>query len=396
MLKEKLLEKRSLIQQKRDEMNAKIEDAQGKAEEGKLDEAKDIKAKIEAIQAEITELQKDIKDLEEIAGLKKDEATEPTNSEKGNEEQRSMTQQKRIVIDSHLEEQRSKVNAFIRSYGNEVRDGLTTEGAAAVIPIEVLTTPQREPEDVIDLAAMVNKKPVKTASGTYPVVSNAKNGLVSVAELAKNPELATPEFKKVAFDVETYRGQLPISQESIDDSGIDLTALIAEHLQQTKRITTNRAVANVLKTFSKKTVSDVDGIKQIVNVDLKQAYKRDYVATASAYQWLDTLKDKNGQYLLQQDITSPSGKSFLGKPVSVVDDEVLGTKAGDMVMFVGDLKAGVFFADRVDVTAKWVDHDTYGQVLSIATRFDTKQADEKAGYFVTIKPPVEAEGTTGS
>ncbi|MFP5303753.1 phage major capsid protein, partial [Cobetia sp. SIMBA_158] len=85
-----------------------------------------------------------------------------------------------------------------------------------------------------------------------------------------------------------------------------------------------------------------------------QAYKRDYVATASAYQWLDTLKDKNGQYLLQQDITSPSGKSFLGKPVSVVDDEVLGTKAGDMVMFVGDLKAGVFFADRVDVTAKWI------------------------------------------
>ncbi|MFP3453403.1 phage major capsid protein [Bacillus sp. SIMBA_154] len=396
MLKEKLLEKRSLIQQKRDEMNAKIEDAQGKAEEGKLDEAKDIKAKIEAIQAEITELQKDIKDLEEIAGLKKDEATEPTNSEKGNEEQRSMAQQKHTVINNHLEEQRSKINAFIRSYGSEVRDGLTTEGAAAVIPIEVLTTPQREPEDVIDLAAMVNKKPVKTGSGTYPVVSNAKNGLVSVAELAKNPELATPEFKKVAYDVETYRGQLPISQESIDDSGIDLTALIAEHLQQTKRITTNRAVANVLKTFSKKTVSDVDGIKQIINVDLKQAYKRDYVATASAYQWLDTLKDKNGQYLLQQDITSPSGKSFLGKPVSVVDDEVLGTKAGDMVMFVGDLKAGVFFADRVDVTAKWIDHDTYGQVLSIATRFDTKQADEKAGYFVTIKPPVVVEGTTGS
>ncbi|NUI62210.1 phage major capsid protein, partial [Bacillus amyloliquefaciens] len=69
-------------------------------------------------------------------------------------------------------------------------------------------------------------------------------------------------------------------------------------LQQTKRITTNRAVANVLKTFSKKTVADTDGIKQILNVDLKQAYKRNIVMTSSAFQYLDTLKDKNGQYIL--------------------------------------------------------------------------------------------------
>ncbi|MCP8952569.1 phage major capsid protein [Bacillus safensis] len=385
MLKEKIQELRSEITKKQTAINTKIKEAQKRAEEDNLEEAKTIKDEITSLKAEIETMTAKLKDLEELAGMKQEEVTE-------GEERAFKPRSPKVNFTNEIEEMRSKVNDYIRSYG-QTRDGLKTIDAEPVIPVEILTTPQREPEDVVDLASMVNKKPVKTGSGTYPVVSNAKNGLVSVAELAKNPELATPEFKKVAYDVETYRGQLPISQESIDDSGIDLTALIAEHLQQTKRITTNRAVANVLKTFSKKTVSNVDGIKQIVNVDLKQAYKRDYVATASAYQWLDTLKDKNGQYLLQPDITSPSGKSFIGKPVSVVDDEVLGTKAGDMVMFVGDLKAGVFFADRVDVTAKWVDNDVYGQVLSIATRFDTKQADEKAGFFVTIKPPVETGAT---
>ncbi|MER0468106.1 phage major capsid protein [Bacillus cabrialesii subsp. cabrialesii] len=397
MLKEKLEETRYMVAAKRDEVNAKIDEAKAKADEGNLDEAKDIKDQVQALQKELADLTAKLADLEEIAGLAKEEpVTEEQKSNGGNEEKRSMKQYE--IIDNPIEEMKRSVNDYIRSYG-QTRDGLKTEGAEAVIPIEVLTTPQREPEDVVDLATMVNKKPVKTAAGTYPVISNAKVGLASTAELEKNPELGKPEFIKVRYDVETYRGELAISQEAIDDAGVDLTSLVAEFLQQTKRITTNRAVANVLKTFSKKTVADTDGIKQILNVDLKQAYKRNIVMTSSAFQFLDTLKDKNGQYILQPNITSPSGSVLFSNSFTVVDDDLLGAKAGDMVMFIGDLKAAVFFADRVNVTAKWVENSIYGQVLSVATRFDVKQADAKAGYYVTIKPvePAPAtEGTTGA
>ncbi|MGG0091270.1 phage major capsid protein [Bacillus altitudinis] len=385
MLKEKILELRSEITKKQTAINTKIKEAQQRAEEDNLEEAKTIKDEITSLKAEIETMTAKLKDLEELAGMKQEEVTE-------GEERAFNPRSPKVNFTDEIEEMRSKVNDYIRSYG-QTRDGLKTIDAEPVIPVEILTTPQREPEDVVDLASMVNKKPVKTASGTYPVIANAKVGLASVAELEKNPELGKPEFKKVRYDVETYRGELPISQESIDDAGVDLTALVAEFLQQTKLITTNRAVAAVIKTFTKKTVADTDGIKQILNVDLKQAYKRNIVATASAFQHLDTLKDKNGQYILQQSIASPSGKTLFGNSITVMDDEVLGSKAGDMMMFIGDLKAAIFFADRVDVTAKWVENSVYGQVLSIATRFDVKQADEKAGFFVTIKPPVET-GTT--
>lgn len=385
MLKQKIQELRSNISKKQTAINTKIEEAQQRAEEDNLEAAKTIKDEITSLKAEIETMTQKLKDLEELAGIEQEEVIDG--------EGRSLNPQgPKVNLPNETEELRSKVNDYIRSYG-QTRDGLKIIDAEPVIPVEILTTPQREPEDVVDLAAMVNKKAVKAASGTYPVIVNAKVGLASVAELEKNPELGKPEFKKVRYDVETYRGELPISQESIDDAGVDLTALVAEFLQQTKRITTNRAVANVLKTFTKKTINNVDGIKHIENVALKQAYKRDYVASASAYQWLDTLKDKNGRYLLQQDITSHSGKSFLGKPLTVVDDELLSSKAGDMVMFIGDLKAGVFFADRVDVTAKWIENRVYGQVLSIATRFDAKKADEKAGFYVTINPIVELNPT---
>ncbi|MFW5428790.1 phage major capsid protein [Bacillus pumilus] len=385
MLKEKILELRSEITKKQTAINTKIKEAQQRAEEDNLEEAKTIKDEITSLKAEIETMTAKLKDLEELAGMKQEEVTE-------GEERAFNPRSPKVNFTDEIEEMRSKVNDYIRSYG-QTRDGLKTIDAEPVIPVEILTTPQREPEDVVDLASMVNKKPVKTASGTYPVIANAKVGLASVAELEKNPELGKPEFKKVRYDVETYRGELPISQESIDDAGVDLTALVAEFLQQTKLITTNRAVAAVIKTFTKKTVADTDGIKQILNVDLKQAYKRNIVATASAFQHLDTLKDKNGQYILQQSIASPSGKTLFGNSIIVMDDEVLGSKAGDMMMFIGDLKAAIFFADRVDVTAKWVENSVYGQVLSIATRFDVKQADEKAGFFVTIKPPVETGAT---
>ncbi|MBW7636569.1 phage major capsid protein, partial [Bacillus licheniformis] len=86
-------------------------------------------------------------------------------------------------------------------------------------------------------------------------------------------------------------------------------------------------------------------------------YARNIVATASAFQFLDTLKDKNGQYILRQDISTPTGKMLFGSQVKVVDDTVLGTKSGDAVMFIGDLKRAVLFANRVDATAKWIENE---------------------------------------
>jgi HK97 family phage major capsid protein len=184
----------------------------------------------------------------------------------------------------------------------------------------------------------------------------------------------------------TYRGAIPLSQESIDDADIDLVNLVAENNAEISLNTTNYAMSETLKKFPKKTVHGLDDIKTIYNVDLDPAYVKTIVASQSFYNFLDTVKDGNGRYMLQDSIISPSGKSFGGYPIFVIGDDLLG-EAGEANAFLGDVKRGILFADRKQLSVRWVAHDLYGQYLQAVLRFDIQIADEKAGYFLTYETP---------
>lgn len=305
---------------------------------------------------------------------------------------------------------RDKINAFLHSKGTVVNDGLRFNGKDEVLismnevtPVvpktdgvkktdttkvtseELVTTPMREIKTTVDLKPFTTIYPAKKASGKYPILKKATSKMVSVAELEKNPALAKPEFEQVDWSVETYRGAIPVSQESVDDADVDLISIVAETVGQIKVNTTNSAIADVLKTFTAKTVANVDDIKKILNVDLDPAYDVAFVVSQSFYQILDTLKDGNGHYLLQDSITAVTGKVLLGKPVFVLSDEILGA-SGEAKAFVGDFKRGVLFADRKDLGLRWADNEIYGQYLQAVLRFGVKKVDAKAGYFVTFTP----------
>lgn len=302
---------------------------------------------------------------------------------------------------------RDKVNAFLHSKGTVVNEGLRFDGKDEVLIAmneitptidgvkktdttkvtseELVTTPIREIKTTVDLKPFTTIYPAKKASGKYPILKKATSKMVSVAELEKNPALAKPEFEQVDWTVETYRGAIPVSQESVDDADVDLISIVAETVGQIKVNTTNAAIADVLKSFTAKTVANVDDIKKILNVDLDPAYDVAFVVSQSFYQILDTLKDKNGRYLLQDSITAVTGKVLLGKPVFVLSDEILGA-SGEAKAFVGDFKRGVLFADRKDLGLRWADNEIYGQYLQAVLRFGVKKVDAKAGYFVTFTP----------
>lgn len=305
---------------------------------------------------------------------------------------------------------RDKVNAFLHSKGTIVNEGLRFEGKDEVLiamnevtPVapttdgvkktdttkvtseEIVTTPIREVNTTVDLKQFTTIHSAQKGSGKYPILKKATSKMASVAELEKNPKLAKPEFQEVDWDVETYRGAIPVSQESVDDADVDLVSIVAEAATQIKVNTTNSAIADVLKTFTAKTVANLDEIKAILNVDLDPAYDVAFVVSQSFYQFLDSLKDQNGRYLLQDSITAASGKVLLGKPVFVLSDTVLGN-AGEAKAFVGDFKRAVLFADRQDLGLRWADNEIYGQYLQAVLRFDAVKADEKAGYFLTYTP----------
>ena len=303
---------------------------------------------------------------------------------------------------------RDKVNAFLHSKGAVVNEGLRFEGKdevlismnEAVVPTtdgvkktdttkvtseELVTTPIREVNTTVDLKQFTTIYPAQKGSGKYPILKHATAKMSSVAELEKNPKLAKPEFQEVDWTVQTYRGAIPVSQEAVDDADVDLVGIVAEAAAQIKVNTTNNAIAEVLKGFTAKTVKDLDEIKKILNVDFDPAYDVAFVVSQSFYQLLDSLKDQNGRYLLQDSITAASGKVLLGKPVFVVADTVFGG-VGDAKAFVGDVKRAVLFADRKDLGLRWADNEIYGQYLQAVARFAAVKADAKAGYFVTFTP----------
>ncbi|MDQ8440861.1 phage major capsid protein [Enterococcus faecium] len=384
------------------------EQAQQALDSGDLETAKDLLAKIkEAKESKETDdqLKKDLADelkeldeetkatenqeakpKEQQAQPEKQESTEPTSNtnpidKKDKEEKRSME----VILNDKKETYTRSINQFIRTKG-EKRDGLTTVGAEAVIPVDRITKPEKQPETVVDLRQHVGRVPVTTGTGSYPILRANKNKMISVAELAKNPALANPEFTKVNYEIDTYRGYIPVSQESLDDSDIDLGGLVAESIQRQSLNTSNAEIAAKLQTATAKTVTTIDDLKDIVNVAIDPAYAVKIIASQSFFNELDKMKDNDGRYLLQQDVTVASGYKLLGREVVVMADDVIGKKAGDKVAFVGDPSLFAKYFDRQQASVRWVDNDVYGQLLAGFVRFDVEVADTAAGFYVTLGP----------
>ena len=282
--------------------------------------------------------------------------------------------------DKFSEETEAFLN-YVKSKGAQ-RDNVTSVEAQPIIPEDIKYTPEELPETFVDLKKFVNVQPVTTASGSHPILNPAQETMVSVEELAKNPELASPKFTDIDYKVKTYRGQIPVSQEALDDSEANLANIIAKNNARQAVNTTNKYIADVMKSFEAVDTANLDDIKAIINVDIDPAYNLSLVVSQSFYQALDTLKDKNGQYLLKQDITSPTGTVLFGRPVFIIKDELFGAK-GDKKAFIGDLNYAVFFADRKQASVKWVENEIYGQILAAYMRFDVKKGVKEAGRFIT-------------
>ncbi|WP_214528422.1 phage major capsid protein [Staphylococcus pseudintermedius] len=339
----------------------------------------------EAVSQEKTETE--VKNEKTDAEVEKKETSteEPTSEELEDKKKlggkRSMTRQIIQNAQNKLSDEAQGFVNYIKSKGAQ-RDNVKSVDAQPLIPEDIKYVPEELPETVVDLKKFVNVQPVKRASGSHPILNPAQETMVSVEELEKNPELAKPKFTDIDYKVKTYRGQIPISQESLDDSEANLAQIVAKNNARQALNTTNKVIADVMKSFKAVNTANLDDIKGIINVEIDPAYNLSLVVSQSFYQALDTLKDKNGQYLLKQDITSASGTTLFGRPVFIIKDELLGNK-GDKKAFIGDLNYAVFFADRKQASVKWIENEIYGQILAAYMRFDVKKGVEDAGRFLT-------------
>ncbi len=280
-------------------------------------------------------------------------------------------------------EQRDAIAKFIRTGQTREIEGLKTtdSGSAALIPTEVLK-PHFLEKTRNPLLDLVQRVKVNSGSGKYPVIKKTDSKMASTDELKANPELGKPSISEIDYSIKTYRGYIPVSQEMIDDADYDIMSIVEDEVFNQGENTELSLVATILKSATQADAAGFDGIKDIYNKKLKSIYKASIVVTQSMFAALDKVKDKNGRYMLQTDVASPTGYSFGGKTIYPVDDTVFGSE-GDMKFFIGDVSEFVKLFDRSQVSVKWVNNDIYGQLLGLFIRLDVKKVDAAAGFFGT-------------
>lgn len=285
-------------------------------------------------------------------------------------------------------EQRDAIAKFIRTGQTRDIEGLKTtdSGSAALIPTEVLK-PHFLEKTRNPLLDLVQRVKVNSGSGKYPVIKKTDSKMASTEELKANPELGKPSISEIDYSIKTYRGYIPVSQEMIDDADYDIMSIVEDEVFNQGENTELSLVATILKSATQADAAGFDGIKDIYNKKLKSIYKASIVVTQSMFAALDKVKDKNGRYMLQTDVASPTGYSFGGKTIYPVDDTVFGSE-GDMKFFIGDVSEFVKLFDRSQVSVKWVNNDIYGQLLGLFIRLDVKKVDAAAGFFGTYTDAV--------
>lgn len=383
---EEYLTKRSELKEQAEQLERAVDEVTTDDEMKDVEESADeLTKQLDDINAQIKALEDEKQQLEdELAAIEEDEQPQEESEEAERGAQKTMSKREKIKNTEEVtyqERAKKAINGYVHRQERDVTGFKTTDGEV-LIPEEILQA-YKKPIDQVDLKQYVKKVKVNSKSGKMPVIKRTKGKMHSAEELAENPELAKPTFENVAYDIDTYRGYIPVSQEVIDDADYDVTGLVSEAINDQTLNTTNAEIATVVKGLTAKSVTGVDGLKDLINKDIKKVYNVKLYISSSFYAALDKLKDKNGRYLLQDSITAASGKVLLGKEVVVLDDDIIGTNAGDMVGFVGDLNAAVAYFDRAQTTLRWTENQIYGQLLSGVVRFDVQKVDTDAGFYIT-------------
>lgn len=301
---------------------------------------------------------------------------------KENTKEKEGTEMEKTIIGNENTEVRG-FEDFIRSHG-EVRDGLTTVNTDVVIPKDIMGDVFDLKRSNYNLAQYVTVKSVSNGQGKYPVATNQNSILGTKEELAEIADIDAEMFTQVEYKVATRAGKIALSNEVVEDSAVNIVAEVKAQMQQLVDNTDNKHIMDLLSKFKKAPAKSLDDIKKIANVDLDPALSKMVITNQSGFNHLDTLKDNDGRYIMQPDVTSPTGKSLLGMPVVVVSNKLLADNGKTYPMIIGDLAQAVFVARRNEVTTNWEKFDYYSQGLAVIVRNDYQVIDEDACRYVEL------------
>lgn len=264
-------------------------------------------------------------------------------------------------IDDKKEDKKvDSTKAFAKAVRGMINKDMS-EGTAAdggyTVPEDIQTKVERLRETKESLRDLISIKKVTTNSGkeTYKTRGQA-TGFSSVEEGGKIPKAGSPKFSRLSWTIAKYGGYMPVTNELIDDSDANIESLMTEWLADESRMTWNKLILAVIAEKEAVEFEGLDDIKKALNVTLGSKFKATstIITNDDGLQYLDTLKDENGRYLLNPDPTDTAKLRLrvgaITVPIKVYSNDTIETKNSKVPFIVGDLKEGVKGFDRKQLT----------------------------------------------
>lgn len=325
------------LQQLLDAINAKKAEVKNLAEQGKIAEAKTAKEELVNLQEQYNIL-KDVVE-EEQTGVSIDNFANA------------------LAVKIASASGSDAIHDFAEAarhgfYTNTMTEGTKADGGYTV-PEDIQTKINQYKKAVFSLESLVDVETVKTGSGRRTFQKKAQaEGFKAVAEAGKIQGNNTPQFEILEYAVKKYAGYMPVTSELLADSDANITAVLTKWLAEEDIATKNAQILTAIATKAETDLKNLDGIKKAVNVTLGAAYAGGVaiVTNDDGLNYLDTLVDKQGRYLLSPDVQNPMQMVLaVGArkiPVKVVPNVVLATKTNKIPFIIGDLKEAVKIFDR--------------------------------------------------
>lgn len=285
------------------------------------------------------------------------------------------------------------------------------------IPVDVQTTIHTLVRRFDSLQEYVNVEKVTTTSGSrvYEKWSDIKPLTALDTEDGEIPANDDPALYLIKYLIKRYAGISTVTNSLLKDTAENILAWLSKWIAKKVVVTRNTkilAAIDGIKAAQKKDVTDVDGIKDIVNVQLDPAIEATsmFITNQDGYNVLDKVKRSDGSYLLQKDVTSATGYTFLGKPIKKIANRFLpnkvpnkGTTASPKYpLYIGDLKEAVTLYDRENMSLLTTNigggaFETDTTKVRVIDRFDVQLVDDEALVLATftaiadetpVEPPV--------
>ena len=385
-------------------INDKKNEVKSLVNDGKLDKAKAAKEELKELQEKFDLLfDLDEEEHEEIEGKV---ATGAAKTIGGKADKKNLVKAFVNIVKCGFlkrEPDEGDVKVYKDALSTDTTKGDDDEmGIGVTVPEDIRTDIIELRRSSDNLEQYVNVEGVTTKTGTRNIEVDAESTpFDNVDEAADFPEMDEPEFLPIEYKVKKKGGILKMTAELLEDTASNIMAYINKWIAKKTKATRNAMILKVLNEMTKGkevTVENLDSLKDIFNEQLDPAIADNAVVITnqSGFNYLDKLKDKDGNYILQKDPTQQTkGKMLFGEyPIiklskkTLASEKIMNTDGHTIdgykhPIFCGDLKEAVTLFDRnvltIDLNDKgaglW-DKDMTG--IKVRDRFDVQPVDKGA------------------